>query len=87
MTTLKKTTERFVEETTELLDSVVSNCGIKNLANMSKEEFEMMQLLFKLMNTSFELIREYSEANEILNNKLDNITEMLKKVNKEEAKS
>ena len=70
-------TEEFVNEVNELMELIMRQCTIKNIANMSKDEIEMAQKAIKLVHTSNELLTNYQKAFNEMNSKIDIITKLL----------
>ena len=77
MNEMAKVTEEFVAEVNELMELIMRQCTIKNIANMSKDEIEMAQKAIKLVHTSNELLTNYQKAFSEMNSKIDIITKLL----------
>ena len=66
-------TNQFIEEVNELKDSYMKMFGSNMFEYVDEDTFAMVKKMFKLMNTSMEVIKEQAEVIEVIDKKLDKL--------------
>ena len=70
---LVEKTNQLIEETNELKDLCFKQIYSDILEDMDDENIVLYAKMFKLLNTSMEVIKEQAEVIESINNKLDEL--------------
>ena len=68
-----ETTKKLIEEVEELKNDVIVKNALNTFEEMDRDEFVMIQKLFKLLTTSEELMMKQAEMLTSMNNKLDKL--------------
>lgn len=70
---LVKKTNQLIEETNELKDLCFKQIYSDILEDMDDENLVLFTKMFKLLNTSMEVVKEQAEVIESINDKLDEL--------------
>ena len=70
---LVEKTNQLIEETNELKDLCFKQIYSDILEDMDDENLVLYAKMFKLLNTSMEVVKEQAEVIESINNKLDEL--------------